>query len=355
MKKLAIIIGLTTLLSSGAAAQEGHVAKVLGIDGPRLSTNRRTEGRWFQAYAGMKSFVQERLRTDDKTTAVMEFSIGGQAGINRNTEIEVVAKDQIERVGNKIVVKSGALWAKIDRQKEQLQIQTAGGVIGIEGTELMVNHDPESKVSEVLLFEGKVSLYDENEKLIKTMAPGDYASFGAGGGGLCVLSYPPTSLRTLVVERFPRFSSFLAKYDIATIPKPASPTLIRGFLAHRASLAELLAASQDAQNNEGDVGGLSPSQETVGKPGFRWNPVAGASSYQVVLGTDVGLEDIAFSAQTEDTNLAIPDGAPGLSAGKYFLRVIPLDDKGDPVGKASQTWFETEGWESQGVALEEAE
>lgn len=349
------LIALLTfgLLLPSLAQEQARVGKVLDIDGRRLYSNKLQAGKWFQAYPGMPSFLTERLRTDAQTQAILEFAIGGRAGLGRGTEVEIVSQNEVKAVGDKLVVKSGALWAKIDKQKSKLQIQTAGGVIGIEGTELLVNHDLETKFSEVLLFEGKVSLYDENEKLLKTMAPGDYASFGEGSSGLCVLSYPPTSLRTLVVERFPRFSSFLSQYDIATIPKPASPTLIRGFLAHRASLAQLLEASQGASAS-GDVSGLSPSQQSVGgKPSFRWDPVPGASSYQVVLASDEGMEDIAFSGQTDKAELVIPDGAPGLEAGKYFFRVIPLDDKGEPVGKASQTWFESQGWDSAGVAVQE--
>jgi hypothetical protein len=108
---------------------------------------------------------------------------------------------EIDIVGNKVVVKSGKIWAKIDRQKSQLQIQTSGGVIGIEGTELLVAVE-EGGTSELLLFEGQASITD-NDGNKKTLFPGDYAEFG-GGGGMCVLSYPSNGLRSLVVERFPR-------------------------------------------------------------------------------------------------------------------------------------------------------
>lgn len=362
MRRSWILVGLVVSLVGTSFGQNSteYVAKVMGIDGSSLTTNRRTEGRWFQAYSGMKSYLTERLRTGEQTSAMLEFAIGGRAGINRNTEIEIVGLRDVETVGNKIVVKTGTMWAKIDKQKKRLQIQTAGGVIGVEGTELLVAHDPETKVSEVLLFEGRITLTDDKGNK-KTMNPGDYASLG-GPSGMCVLSYPPTSLRTLIVERFPRFSSYLAQYDVATIPKPASPTLIRGFLKPRPGLYELLAVSNDtlvtdpaefASGAGSDrLTGLQPSQTNVGgKPNLSWDAFPGAESYQVVLAADENMDDIAFSGVAEQNSLDIPAGAPGIGSGKYFYRVIPLDKDGKPMGRASQTWFETTGWESQGVAL----
>ena len=65
--------------SSTALAQE-RVGSVIDIDGPRLYTNRLKDQGWFQAYAGMNTFLSERLRTDKQTQAVLRFLVGGLAG-----------------------------------------------------------------------------------------------------------------------------------------------------------------------------------------------------------------------------------------------------------------------------------
>ncbi len=362
---LHIVLATGLFLCSGTTPVQAQtaavpVARVLDIDGTRLLTNRRSADRWFQAYPGMKGYLTERLRTDQDTLAVLQFAIGGEAGLGRNTEVEIIGQRALETIGNKIVVKSGQMWAKMDKQKKQLQIQTGGGVIGIEGTEFLVSVDEETGVTELLLFEGQVSI-TENSGKKTTLAPGDYAEFGGSGGGMCVLSYPSGGLRSLVVERFPEFSSFLAARGVTTIPPDAPPSMLRSHLPAVTGLDELLEISADglvADPTQFDSGadrvtGLAPAYgEVVSRPVFHWNAVPGAVSYQLIVGTDAGMDDIVFSSSTSNTNLDIPAGAPDGEPGTYFYRVIPLDAEGRPMAKASQTSFQSSGWTSEGVVLE---
>lgn len=81
----------------------------------------------------MPIFLNDILETGSTTQLVLEFLIGGRAGMGPNTKATVVSQRAIEAIGNQLVIKAGKVWAKIDKQKSQLQIQTNGGVIGIEG------------------------------------------------------------------------------------------------------------------------------------------------------------------------------------------------------------------------------
>lgn len=113
-----------------------RVARVTDIEGKRLMYTRRLPSGGvgtFQAYEGMTVYLNDHLTTDKNTQAALEFDIGGQAGISPDTEIVVIGERDIETVGNMLVIKGGKMWSKIDKQKSQLQIQTSGGVIGIEG------------------------------------------------------------------------------------------------------------------------------------------------------------------------------------------------------------------------------
>lgn len=299
----------------------------------------------------MATHLTERLRTDSKTQAVLQFFVGGRAGIGRNTQIEIVSPKDVEKYGAGMRVNTGLFWGNMDSLKTNYQIQTSGGVIGIEGTELLVGVDPEKGVTEVLLFEGKVTVTDDkgNEK---EMFPGDYAEFG-GPKSMCVLSYPPASLRTLVVERFPSFSSFIATQKVTSIPNPASPTLVRGFNKIR---PDLLAVWSSAQESTGQaVSGLTPSEGSTGPgvPTFSWRAVPDAASYALyITGDEVG-QEVLFSVRTEDTSFTVPEGAPSLEGGRYFWSVVPLGEDGAPLGKVATTWFETPGWTATGVTLEE--
>ena len=94
------------------------VAKIIDIVGPRVMVLRRypTSGVVsIQAYVGMPIFKNDHIKTDTTSNCCAEYLIGGRALIGASHEC--VQK----------------LWNKIDKQKAQLQIQTNGGVIGIEG------------------------------------------------------------------------------------------------------------------------------------------------------------------------------------------------------------------------------
>lgn len=344
---------VSSICVAPSLAQESaqRVGSVIDIDGPRLYTNKFKTKSWYQAYAGMGTYVSERLRTDKDTQAILEFIVGGRAGIGRNSHVQIISPDEIERAGSTMRIDAGTFWAKLERQEKQFEIRTAGGVIGIEGTELLVGVDPKTGVTEVLLFEGQVSVTDEKGNK-KTLFPGDYAEFG-GAKGMCVLSYPSASLRTLIVERYPKFSSFLASKNVTSIPKPASPTLIRG---HNKARPDLMAVLELAAESGGiSATGLSPSGASVpaGPPSFSWAPVPGAESYAIYVSTDQAGEEMAFSSRADGASFTIPEGALGLDQGKYFWSVIPLDADGKPMGSAAQSWFETPGWSTPGVELDD--
>lgn len=344
-------IFLAAAMLCPATAQEEKVlaGKVIDIDGPRLYTDRLSDRSWYQAYMGMATFLNERLRTDDKTQAVIQFYVGGRAGIGRNSKVEIVTMRSLENVREgALKIDSGTFWAKFDKQEKEFRIQTAGGVIGIEGTELLVNVEEETKITEVLLFEGQVRVTDNDGKE-QLLSPGDYASFG-GPRGMCVLSYPAPSLRTLVVERFPKFSSFLAAQNVTSIPKPASPTLIRGFNSQR---DDLLTVLSKAQTMAGETASGLQANAGSGPPSFSWTSVPGASSYALYVTEDQKMEEILFSGNADSTSFTVPSGAPGLDSGDYYWAVVALDKGGKPLGNPAQAVFQTPGWVSNGISLEE--
>jgi FecR protein len=351
-KSLLSCLLLGALAASGGAQESvRRVGNVVDIDGPRLYTNRLKTQGWYQAYCGMTTYLTERLRTDAETQAVLEFLVGGRAGIGRNSHVEIMTPKEVGKAGATMRINAGTFWANLDRQEKKFEIQTAGGVIGIEGTELLVGVDEETGVTEVLLFEGKVTVVDKDGKE-KVMFPGDYAEFG-GAKGMCVLSYPSSSLRTLVVERFPKFSSFLATQKVTSIPTPASPTLVRGYNKTRADLLTVLGQAQGATGSA--ASGLNPAQTTVaaGAPSFRWDAVSGAASYAFYISQDEELQDIVFSSRVDSAGFSMPDGAQGLESGRYFWSVIPLNESGNALAQASQSWFETPGWSTPGVSLDD--
>ena len=108
------------------------VGNVMDINGTSAITLIRGD-RTFQLPVGAPVFLGDELITDEVTLAVVRFDIGGIAGIGRGTTVKVVGDRKVETQGDWFTVKRGLFWANVDKQSSQLQIQSAGGVIGIEG------------------------------------------------------------------------------------------------------------------------------------------------------------------------------------------------------------------------------
>ncbi len=114
------------------------VGKIIDVDGPRVWVSRKgSDGtrRRFQACMGQSVFLGDQLQTDPDTQAVIQFYIGGRAGVSGGDQVEIVTSESLERVrkGGPLSIDPdfGAIFnGKAD---VELQIQTAGGVIGIEG------------------------------------------------------------------------------------------------------------------------------------------------------------------------------------------------------------------------------
>lgn len=112
------------------------VAKIIDIVGPRVMVLRRypTSGVVsIQAYVGMPIFKNDHIKTDPTSNCCAEYLIGGRALIGASHECVISGHREMHSVGNQVRSKAQKLWNKIDKQKAQLQIQTNGGVIGIEG------------------------------------------------------------------------------------------------------------------------------------------------------------------------------------------------------------------------------
>jgi len=113
-----------------------QVAKIIDIVGKRVMIIRRFPKGGvirIQGYIGMPIFQNDHIKSEQESACCIEFLIGYRAIVGKGYEIVVTGHRTIEHVGNQTVGKALRLWQKIDKQKSQLQIQTNGGVIGIEG------------------------------------------------------------------------------------------------------------------------------------------------------------------------------------------------------------------------------
>lgn len=331
-------IGLTMLLTLASWAQEKpqKVGVVLDIEGPRLMTNRLKEDSWFQAYPTMSTNLGEKMKSDAATTATLEFAIGGRAVISPGTEIEIVGQRDIETVGNKVVVKSGKMWAKIDKQSTQLQIQTSGGTMGIEGTEFLVEVDGDE--TDLSMLEGTVAVTSADGKVERVIG-GQAARFGRKGIirrqlaneiRKALESGEPGAAREMLLQKagFPAISRNAVRFALTHRLGAKGRPLRNAALLCRYNRKKPGGSRRNHRRPEQavPVSGLTANGAL---PVFSWQPVPGCAKYSLALTANVDDEQPIWSVVVPATAVSYPEYGPDLEAGHtYYWTVAPLREDG---------------------------
>lgn len=148
MKNLFIVLIVLTLAGLSWA---DPVARVQAIEGPGKLEIKTAKANWHRAHVEMDATIGDHLRTSPDTLAALRFLLGGKANLDKASEIKITSERNIKVVK----IESGTFWAKFDKQKEEaIEIRTAGGVMGIRGTEFVVQVDGDETT--LSLLEGEV-------------------------------------------------------------------------------------------------------------------------------------------------------------------------------------------------------
>jgi hypothetical protein len=72
--------------------------------------------------------------TGEDTTAAFEFAIGGRVGVKPETKVKVTSERSARLIGVDPNAKDepGGIWAKCDKLKEPMEVQTNGGIMGMK-------------------------------------------------------------------------------------------------------------------------------------------------------------------------------------------------------------------------------
>lgn len=363
VRKFVLGVLAVLMLFMGAAAQEKaqKVGVVLDIDGPRLMTNRLKEDSWFQAYPSMATNLGEKMKADAATTATLEFAIGGRAVISPGTEIEIVGQRDVDVVGNKVVVKAGKMWAKIDKQSSQLQIQTSGGTMGIEGTEFVVEVDGDE--TELSMLEGAISVTSADGKVDRVVG-GQAARFGRRGIRRRQLAREvrdalkageAVTARELLLKGagFPAASRGAVRFALLHHARGKGGGRIFHGNSRRSSRRYPDQPGQDGGPEHENPGqAISKLALIPGSGTFRatWEPLPQVHSYSVTIASDADFEDVLWAQKTASSPYDYPPDARGLTAGDYYVRVEGYDENGDLMASSTALPFATPGWTSAGAS-----
>lgn len=367
--KLSVGAMLVAGLFISPALADNAVARVTKIsEKGRLDYVR--DGRKFQAYIDMKDLVNDVLITDANTFGAIEFFTGGQIGINKNSQVEITSANQV----NTINVKSGGIWSKMATQKQPLQIRTSSGVMGIKGTEFVVTETPEG--TELSVLEGQVEVTPADGGTPTQVMPGTQVLLKLKSVEVVTQGEPEALRKSLYdSDEWRSFNEALywSSYITRYVPYSGSALSTGGYYASRTvelidNPAQTLA--NEAINQVSSRTGFGLPGVSIGRgkktpdyphelspdsqasPGstqsadsltFSWKGIKKADKYAVLISRDAEANDLVWTGQTKDPQIAYPKEAAPLSGGTYYWRVIGLDKKGEPVGKASQTTFEVAG------------
>jgi hypothetical protein len=158
-----------------------YAADVISVSGNNFRIKRINSPHYMKGRVNMPNYVRDLLETDGDTVAAIEFTDGSQLGINANTQIEIVSVADAKDITNrgfveKVVLKSGTIWAKISgRDTKGFKVETGKGVIGVRGTEFIVETDEEGK-EKVTVLSGSVDYTPEGKKT-EVLNPGDEIVF----------------------------------------------------------------------------------------------------------------------------------------------------------------------------------
>lgn len=337
-----------------------------------LQQRHAGESQAYQVSENSTGYIKDRYQTDPNTVAALEFLIGGRVGINCDTQIEIVNERSVAdgSAVKRVILNNGSLWVKADARalKQPIEIQTNGGVMGIKGTEFTAEIQPDGR-TRLCCFEsnsqlGGVEIRDNEGKLLGLARPGDDYQFDLRSAPVVqhyddIQSFRNQSLQRSfeVMRNNPMFQQFFGEAgqhlafgvntayqaanslsDLQNGPLAPVVALNQQVQTRGASLQTLIDWSTSLKNAPAPATAnfpqaLSPDgpQPAGPYPTFHWSGVAGCRNYVVMLGLDSQLQELLYTGRSSEAPLAYPAALRPLQPGTYYWRVIPVDERDQPV------------------------
>jgi FecR-like protein len=245
---------------SGWALADPAVGRVESLHGnKKLYRQEAAQGKKYLSHIEEHAQVRDRFITDSGSMASILFFLGGNISMGKDCEIEIVNDREAK------VLRQGNYWVKFDPNRLQgqdktVKIQTAGGVMGIRGTEfvLRVQGEGDEQTTELSLIEGVVDVETNDGKRYLARSEDEDSTrvrFGGGSEILHTLLSRQELLGNLREELGPEFEElrssvreFRKAYREAQIAiRLANAEQKRAFLSARAGALQGADALRDAE------------------------------------------------------------------------------------------------------------
>lgn len=355
MKDACIRLAAGLVMSWGliaSASADEAVLRVIDVKAPiqpaTLEHRLGSDASWFQAFVGTTGAIHDRFRTSPNTVAALEFFIGGRVGLSKDTEIEVITDRSVHDMGSvrRIILHNGALWAKSGRLRQPLEIQTNGGILGIKGTEFVL--ESSNGNTELAVLEGAVDVSDTNAQPVGTAGPGDSFSLRSEEPQWQKRHRDPEELRRELEESPVGQAIAIIQEEIQLVRRDLSSAGERlqhlQDMLNKGGPAYELAAPYGKALHSGladpPLASMEPNENAPANPVFRWGALPGADGYVLFLAADPKYSSLLYSVRTRDNVAVYPTTARPLAPGSYHWRVIPVDAQDQPLQGASEGHFQ---------------
>ncbi len=155
MRKIIFFILSLFLLHHCAISQENATARIIKAKG-NVNLKTSQQQQFFQAFAGQSAHIGDQIQTLDNSAALIEFRIGGLAGVTPNSVVEIVGDRSVNKVSGSYQLKSGGVWVNVKkRQDSTFNIQTKSGMLGVRGTEFILVVLPDQSI-DLAVIEGTI-------------------------------------------------------------------------------------------------------------------------------------------------------------------------------------------------------
>lgn len=392
MKCLLVLLIALVLSSSSLADPVARVHKLYGQK--NLAIKKSETGQWYRAHLEQDAEVGHRFKTDAETMANLQFFLGGYASLGKDCEVKLISEKDIGIISQGIKLEKGNFWAKFDKQKEApIRIQTAGGVMGIKGTEFVVQvlEDGSTKLS---LIEGEVAVTSAQGDTFSAQ-PGHEVIFGPNQPMLHRL-YELTELRERIEQdlgpafmelrnsmrelrtslRESRVQVRAAQVEVRnSMVELRTLGLVGPLEARRAKEAEVLQSGAAREGldqgleslrnldallekfeEKGSPPSTKPEEPSLAElpsaavavnatehPAVRWEMKEAAPQYAVLFLHATDDDKVFWVGETSEKIYSHPKDAEPLPPGDYRFWVIPLDSEGQTLGDGLEGRFSVTG------------
>lgn len=351
-----------------------YAADIISVKGNGLRLKRISSPHWLIGRINMADYVKDLVETDKDTVACLEFLNGSQLGINKGTIVEIISTSDVKDITRrgiveKVILRSGTVWAKVTKsESESFNVETQNGVLGVKGTEFVVEVDPAKKMEKITILNGQVE-YKPLSGAAHMLKPGDVMSM-MGKDAPKVIQQNMEEIMKNLNQQFPvlnpNMQSMLAaqfKGGMSTMNEEEMNKAANEAQAMMGQMEESLKKFEEDLNKKSDSGfpnpfakkkpkdenkankaaDMSPNNATVDTyfPQFKWKKVDGAADYRILITSRPIEKDeknpgyYAYQQVKEDTWTYAGDARMLKPGTTYYWKVVPVNAEGKPFGQPS--------------------